>query len=52
MQLKNEFNLVKKDNLLVHDHALKINGIVECLASIEVFVVDDKVEVCLSGIGP
>ncbi|MCO5601132.1 hypothetical protein L7F22_055251 [Adiantum nelumboides] len=46
IQLKNELNIVKKENLSINDYTLKIKGIVESLASIGVQVEDDdKVEV-------
>ncbi|MCO5586824.1 hypothetical protein L7F22_040768 [Adiantum nelumboides] len=53
IQLKNELNTVKKENLSINDYTLKIKGIVESLASIGVQVEDDdKVEVCLRGLTP
>ncbi|MCO5551964.1 hypothetical protein L7F22_005471 [Adiantum nelumboides] len=53
IQLKNELNTVKKENLSINDYTLKIKGIVESLASIGVQVEDDdKVEVCLCGLTP
>ncbi|MCO5557165.1 hypothetical protein L7F22_010724 [Adiantum nelumboides] len=53
IQLKNELNTVKKENLSINDYTLKIKGIVESLASISVQVEDDdKVEVCLRGLTP
>ncbi|MCO5602553.1 hypothetical protein L7F22_056687 [Adiantum nelumboides] len=46
IQLKNELNTVKKENLSINDYTLKIKGIVESLASIGVQVEDDdKVEI-------
>ncbi|MCO5569888.1 hypothetical protein L7F22_023602 [Adiantum nelumboides] len=46
IQLKNELNTVKKENLSINDYTLKIKGIVESLSSIGVQVEDDdKVEV-------
>ncbi|MCO5569886.1 hypothetical protein L7F22_023600 [Adiantum nelumboides] len=46
IQLKNELNTVKKENLSINDYTLKIKGIVESLASIGVQVEDgDKIEV-------
>ncbi|MCO5592576.1 hypothetical protein L7F22_046579 [Adiantum nelumboides] len=46
IQLKNELNTVKKENLSINDYTLKIKGIVESLASIGVQVEDDdKVDV-------
>ncbi|MCO5604479.1 hypothetical protein L7F22_058645 [Adiantum nelumboides] len=51
IQLKNELNIVKKENLSINDYTLKIKGIIEPLASIGVQVEDDdKVEVCLCGL--
>ncbi|MCO5548992.1 hypothetical protein L7F22_002458 [Adiantum nelumboides] len=53
IQLKNELNTVKNENLSINDYTLKIKGIVESLASIGVQVEDnDKVEVCLRGLTP
>ncbi|MCO5586121.1 hypothetical protein L7F22_040061 [Adiantum nelumboides] len=53
IQLKNELNTVKKENLSINDYTLKIKGIVESLASIGVQVEDgDKVEICLRGLTP
>src|SRR6516162_409168 len=53
LQLKNELNTVKKENLSINDYTLKIKGICESLASIGVTVEDDdKVEVCLRGLTP
>ncbi|MCO5611171.1 hypothetical protein L7F22_065421 [Adiantum nelumboides] len=53
IQLKNELNTVKKENLSINDYTLKIKGIVESIASIGVQVEDDdKVEVCLRGLTP
>ncbi len=51
LQLKNELNTVKKENLSINDYTLKIKGIYESLASIGVTVEDDdKVEVCFHGL--
>ncbi|MCO5575067.1 hypothetical protein L7F22_028864 [Adiantum nelumboides] len=51
IQLKNELNTVKKENLSINDYTLKIKGIVESFASIGVQVEDDdKVKVCLHGL--
>ncbi|MCO5596436.1 hypothetical protein L7F22_050499 [Adiantum nelumboides] len=51
IQLKNELNTVKKENLSINEYTLKIKRIVESLASIGVQVEDDdKVEVCLHGL--
>ena len=53
MQLKDELNTVKKMDMSVNDYTLKIKVICESLASIGVTVDDDdKVEVCLCGLGP
>lgn len=53
LQLKNELNTVKKENLLINDYNLKIKAISKSLASIGVIVEDDdKVEVCLRGLTP
>ena len=50
LQLKNELNKVKKENLSINNYILKIKGICESLASIGVTVEDDdKIEVCLHG---
>ena len=53
MQLKDDMNTVKKMEMSVNDYTLKIKAICESLASIGVMVDDDdKVEVCLRGLGP
>ena len=53
LQLKNELNTVKNENLSINDYTLKIKNICESLASIEVTIEDDdKVEVCLHGLTP
>ena len=53
LQLKNELHTVEKKSMSNNDYALKIKGIMESLASIGVVVEDDdKVEVCLRGLGP
>ena len=53
LQLKNELNTVKKENLSINDYTLKIKSICESLASIGVTIEDDdKVEVCLRGLTP
>ena len=53
IQLKNELHTVEKKSMSVSDYALKIKGICESLASINVAVDDDdKVEVCLRGLTP
>ena len=50
---ENELHTVEKKNMSVNDYALKIKSICESLASINVTVDDDdKVEVCLRGLGP
>lgn len=41
LQLKNDFNIVKKDNWSINDYALNIKGIVESLGSIGFTVYDD-----------
>ena len=53
IQLKNELHTVEKKNMSISDYTLKIKSICEPLASINVTVDDDdKVEVCLRGLGP
>ena len=53
IQLKNELHTVEKKSMSISDYALKIKGICESLASINVVVDDDdKVEVCLRGLTP
>ncbi|MCO5552808.1 hypothetical protein L7F22_006325 [Adiantum nelumboides] len=53
IQLKNELNTVKKENLSINDYTLKIKDIAEFLAFIGVQLEDDdKVEVCLRGLMP
>ena len=53
IQLKNELNIVERKNMSVNDYTLKIKSICESLASINVIVDDDdKIEVCLRGLGP
>ena len=53
LQLKNDLNTVEKKSMSINDYALKIKSICESLASIGVSVDDDdKVEVCLRGLGP
>jgi hypothetical protein len=43
---------VEKKNMSINEYSLKIKGIVESLASINVFVDDDDlVSVCLNGLG-
>ena len=53
IQLKNELNTVERKNVYINDFTLKIKNICESLASINVTVDDDdKIEVCLRGLGP
>ena len=53
IQLKNELHTVEKKNMSISDYTLKFKSICESLASINVIVDDDdKVEVCLRGLGP
>ena len=53
IQLKNELHIAKKKNMSISDYTLKIKRICESLTSINVVVDDDdKVEVCLRGLGP
>ena len=53
IQLKNDLHTVEKKNMSINEFALKIKSICESLASINVQVdYDDKVEVCLRGLGP
>ncbi|WP_369009025.1 hypothetical protein, partial [Escherichia coli] len=42
LQLKNELNTMKKENLSINDYTLKIKGICESLTSIGVSVEDDN----------
>ncbi|MCO5576337.1 hypothetical protein L7F22_030146 [Adiantum nelumboides] len=52
IQLKNELNTIKKDDLSVNDYTLKIKALCESLSSIAVTVDDDdKLEACLCGLG-
>ncbi|MCO5558523.1 hypothetical protein L7F22_012108 [Adiantum nelumboides] len=52
IQLKNELNLIKQEDLSVNDHTLKRKALCENLFSIGVAVDDDdKVEACLRGLG-
>jgi hypothetical protein len=52
LQLKQELHIVEKNNMFIDEYSLKIKGIVESLASINVFVDDDDlVSVCLNGLG-
>ena len=51
--LKTELNTLEKGKMSVNEYALKIKSICESLSSINVKVEDDdKVEVCLRGLGP
>ena len=53
LQLKTELIPLEKGKMLVNEYALKIKSICESLSSINVKVEDDdKVEVCLRGLGP
>ena len=53
LQLKTELNTLEKGKMSVNQYALKIKSICESLASINVKLEDDdKVEVCLRGLGP
>ena len=53
IQLKNELHTVNRKNMSINDYTLKIKSICESLASINVTIDDDdKVEVCLHGLGP
>ncbi len=52
LQLKQELHTVEKKNMSINRYSLKIKGIIESLASINVFVDDDDlVSVCLNGLG-
>ncbi len=52
LQLKQELHIVEKKNMSINEYSLKIKGIVESLASINVSVDDDDlVSVCLNGLG-
>ncbi len=52
LQLKQELHTVEKKNMSINEYSLKIKGIVESLASINVFVDDDDlVSFCLNGLG-
>ncbi len=52
LQLKQELHTMEKKNMSINEYSLKIKGIVESLASINVFVDDDDlVNVCLNGLG-
>ena len=53
LQLKPELNTLEKGKMFVNEYALKIKSICESLASINVKIEDDdKVEICLRGLGP
>ena len=53
IQLKNELHTVEKKSMFINDYALNIKSICDSVASINVTVDDDdKVEVCLHGLGP
>ena len=53
LQFKNELHTVEKKSMSINDYTLKIKSICESLASTGVSVDDDdKVEVCLRGLGP
>jgi len=52
LQLKQELHTVEKKNMSINEYSLKIKGIVESLAFINVYVDDDDlVNVCLNGLG-
>ncbi|MCO5597887.1 hypothetical protein L7F22_051972 [Adiantum nelumboides] len=52
IQLKNELNTIKKGDLLVNKHTLKMKALCESLSSIGATMDDDdKVEACLRGLG-
>ncbi|MCO5547562.1 hypothetical protein L7F22_044528 [Adiantum nelumboides] len=52
IQLKNELNTIKLEDLSMNDYTLKIKALCESLSSIGVAVDDDdKVEACLCGLG-
>ncbi len=52
LQLKQELHIVEKKNMSINKYSLKIKGIVESLASINVSMDDDDlVSVCLNGLG-
>ena len=53
IQLKIELNTVERKNQSINEYTLKIKNICENLASINAPVDDDdKIEVCLCGLGP
>jgi len=52
LQLKQELHTVEKKDMSINEYTLKIKGIVESLASINISVDDDDlVSVCLNGLG-
>ncbi len=52
LQLKQELHTVEKKNMSINEYSLKIKGIVESLASINVYMDDDDlVSVCLNELG-
>ncbi len=52
LQLKQELHIVEKKNMSINEYSLKIKGIVESLASINVSVDDDDlVSISLNGLG-
>jgi len=52
LQLKQELHTVEKKDMTINEYTLKIKGIAESLASINVSVDDDDlVSVCLNGLG-
>ena len=53
IQFKNEMHTVVKKNMYISDYSLNIKSIFKSLASINGAIDDDdKVEVCLRGLGP
>ena len=53
IQLKTDLNTVERKNQSINEYTLKIKNICENLASISASVDDDdKIEVCLRGLGP
>ena len=53
IQLKTDLNTVEQKNQSINEYTLKIKNICENLASINARVDDDdKIEVCLRGLGP
>jgi len=52
LQLKQELHTVEKKNMSINEYSLKIKGIVESLAFINVSMDDDDlVSICLNGLG-